>query len=367
MKKTFYLFGFIAIFSLVALVSCQDGVDGMDGDPGPSGFVSLLKTTTLDVGDDDCPNGGTRIDTGIDNGDGDGIAGNEILEDGEIDDTTFICNGSDGDNAGTVTREISLANFGNTDYTGFSTVSISDQFPDGNIQDETRLGIYVDKSADPDSVSRIRSLVKFDNINAEILALAEPNEIGSIQGATLYVLMGESPFGSGSSADLDFIEFRVFSMNGPFFPNTATNNDYVKSEVSWNEIAAGDAWGTPGLFSQSGIDRQDDRELITNGTVPPLNSVWYALRLDTARVADWFSDAQNRGMILSLSENYAIERGSTVDIEMTLVDMMLHLEVDYTNASSGGRVGRSESNIKSWGDRTEAERFTPLQRYLMSQ
>ena len=56
MKKTFYLFRFIAIFSLVALVSCEDGA----GDPGPAGFVSLVKPTALDIGDENCPNGWTE-------------------------------------------------------------------------------------------------------------------------------------------------------------------------------------------------------------------------------------------------------------------------------------------------------------------
>ena len=59
--------------------------------------------TTLNLIDDDvgeeCDgfgNGGQRIRSGLDNGDGDGVARNGELEEGEVDHTTIICNGADG-------------------------------------------------------------------------------------------------------------------------------------------------------------------------------------------------------------------------------------------------------------------------------
>ena len=55
---------------------------------------SLVATTTLPIGDANCPNGGTEIDTGLDNGAGGGIAGDDILQAGEITSTQFVCNGS---------------------------------------------------------------------------------------------------------------------------------------------------------------------------------------------------------------------------------------------------------------------------------
>jgi hypothetical protein len=40
-----------------------------------------------------CATGGVTIQVGLDNGDGGGTAGNGVLESGEVDDSTIICNG----------------------------------------------------------------------------------------------------------------------------------------------------------------------------------------------------------------------------------------------------------------------------------
>jgi hypothetical protein len=63
------------------------GVPGIQGDAGTPG--SLLKLS--DAGDS-CPNGGERIDVGRDKN------GNGALDDGEIEQTAYICNGKDGAN-----------------------------------------------------------------------------------------------------------------------------------------------------------------------------------------------------------------------------------------------------------------------------
>jgi len=66
-----------------------NGFDGQDGADGSNGLTSLI-VSSIEPNGLNCPEGGTRIDTGIDdNGDG-------ALDSGEIDDTVFICNGADG-------------------------------------------------------------------------------------------------------------------------------------------------------------------------------------------------------------------------------------------------------------------------------
>ena len=57
--------------------------------PGPP--PSLLATTSLPVGDANCPYGGTEIETGVDNGAGGGIAGDGILQPGEVNTVQYIC------------------------------------------------------------------------------------------------------------------------------------------------------------------------------------------------------------------------------------------------------------------------------------
>lgn len=62
---------------------------------GGSVFASLIKQTVESAGAN-CANGGMKVDSGLDNGDGGGTANNEVLESGEIDATAYVCNGADG-------------------------------------------------------------------------------------------------------------------------------------------------------------------------------------------------------------------------------------------------------------------------------
>ena len=54
---------------------------------------SLVTTTSLPNGDPNCANGGTEIDTGLDNGAGGGTAGDGILQAGEVTNRQYVCNG----------------------------------------------------------------------------------------------------------------------------------------------------------------------------------------------------------------------------------------------------------------------------------
>lgn len=54
----------------------------------------LVRTVDLPLGDTECPAGGRRLDVGLDNGDGDGTADNDVLEDDEVDTSFLDCNGS---------------------------------------------------------------------------------------------------------------------------------------------------------------------------------------------------------------------------------------------------------------------------------
>ena len=67
------------------------GAPGPQGEPGQDGYLTLVQATTLPRGDAECPFGGTRYDTGVDNGDGGGVAGNGTLEPGEVDGSSSVC------------------------------------------------------------------------------------------------------------------------------------------------------------------------------------------------------------------------------------------------------------------------------------
>lgn len=66
--------------------------NGEDGANGTNALVNL----TAELAGGNCEAGGYRVDTGLDNGDGGGTAGNSLLEAGEVDTTSYVCHGVDG-------------------------------------------------------------------------------------------------------------------------------------------------------------------------------------------------------------------------------------------------------------------------------
>jgi hypothetical protein len=70
------------------LVVCngEDGSSGSDGSDGTDGLNTLITTTSFSAGEDDnCTNGGVRVDVGLDDN------ANNTLDSAEVDNTTYIC------------------------------------------------------------------------------------------------------------------------------------------------------------------------------------------------------------------------------------------------------------------------------------
>ncbi|MCP4754065.1 MAG: DUF1566 domain-containing protein [Proteobacteria bacterium] len=79
---------FLILTTSIALYGCSDeGTEGKDGTDGIDG-LNTLEILTQEPGGDNCIDGGWKIDSGLDD-DGDGILDNE-----EIDSTSFECNNS---------------------------------------------------------------------------------------------------------------------------------------------------------------------------------------------------------------------------------------------------------------------------------
>ena len=80
----------------------QDGVDGPAGPPGPAGSNghNALATLTPEPAGTHCENGGSRLEVGIDDGANNAVAGDGVLEAGEITATEYVCNGADATSTG---------------------------------------------------------------------------------------------------------------------------------------------------------------------------------------------------------------------------------------------------------------------------
>ena len=70
--------------SMLSACAGENGTNGVDGANGVNGTNASIQTTALDVGDENCPSGGVRID----------VLSNGIVQ---TDQTQYICNGSKGD------------------------------------------------------------------------------------------------------------------------------------------------------------------------------------------------------------------------------------------------------------------------------
>ncbi|MCO7223926.1 alkaline phosphatase [Pleionea sp. CnH1-48] len=72
--------------AVAGLAGCaDDGKDGTNGANGANGLNSLVVQTALPVGNDNCPNSGVQIDSGLDNN------ANGTLEADEIASTEYVC------------------------------------------------------------------------------------------------------------------------------------------------------------------------------------------------------------------------------------------------------------------------------------
>jgi 2',3'-cyclic-nucleotide 2'-phosphodiesterase (5'-nucleotidase family) len=73
-----------------ALVACDgdDGRNGTNGSDGSNGLNSLVNQVQLAAGDSNCHFGGLRVDSGLDDN------SNGTLEDGEVDQSNYICEDS---------------------------------------------------------------------------------------------------------------------------------------------------------------------------------------------------------------------------------------------------------------------------------
>lgn len=94
-----------AAIAALALAACspddgRDGQDGVAGSDGANGASAVIVQTELAVGDSNCANGGTRIETGTD------ANGNGALDASEIDDTSYVCNGEDGADGAAAARNM---------------------------------------------------------------------------------------------------------------------------------------------------------------------------------------------------------------------------------------------------------------------
>lgn len=352
------------VISMLILVTVVWGCGGSgdDGEPGPEGFNALNAITTLESGNSNCSNGGTQIDAGVDNGDGDGIAGNGILESGEVDNTSFICTGSTGpagsdDPVNSFYFERKFDVQGAIEgYKDLTFLNIGNQMSNSQIE-VSSIKLIVDNTG---TFTVQRALIKFDSLSEIITSEVTTNF--TLNMAVLYINSTGTSFNEITGVDFTYVGARAID-------ETFGGNEtpvYDPATVTWNNASASQLWLTPGIFNTD-IHPSDDLvriDLPSRGNFP---RQWHALLLNRDEVAKWIeSDSMNRGISLAILETDG-------DNGFTNARAALHfsnpiLFIDVQEDLTGGRVKqKTEEEYRSyWESLTSAERLTPLFKYLES-
>jgi hypothetical protein len=76
-----------ALLACVALAACGDGANGKDGANGAPGTSMLVRTVAEPAGAN-CASGGQKVQLGAD------VNGNGRLDDDEVQETRYVCNGN---------------------------------------------------------------------------------------------------------------------------------------------------------------------------------------------------------------------------------------------------------------------------------
>lgn len=107
------------------------GPTGPTGATGQAGYNSLIRLSPEPAGNY-CAVDGLKIEVGIDDGEGDGIAGNGILEEDEVDQTEYICQ-----------RTPKKVFVTSTTYTGdFALIAHPDEICQDHAEDANLFGTY---------------------------------------------------------------------------------------------------------------------------------------------------------------------------------------------------------------------------------
>lgn len=148
MKRKISHLGCIVMLSIVLAIACKKGVvgeEGPDGTSGKDGLNSLVKVTTIPVGDPTYPTGGQKIQVGLD------INNNKILDLSEIQTTEIIINGRNGANGSNGTN-------GTNGTDGLKSLAIVKKLaprvdlPMGGVEIQTGLDKDKDGQLDPDEI-----------------------------------------------------------------------------------------------------------------------------------------------------------------------------------------------------------------------
>lgn len=284
-----------AILLILGLIffSCEgeEGTPGSDGEPGEdgeSGLTSLIATTVLEEGDEDCSLGGIKIETGLDS-DGSGT-----LDETEVTSTELICNADSN-------SEYLLTIVG--DITNEEAQAIIDTEAGANITIVKVLGTSTVTSLDFSGLAELDEVIIADNQDLETITFSD-----------LEITYGLVDFYDNSSlSTINFPNLEITYGNFYITGDPLTTLDVAKLQKTVGEIEISDAEMTslnfPALVEASYLSLQENL-LLTDISFPELSLVEdFYIRYNSS-----LTDISLPK--LSLAENIYITSNSLTDISL---------------------------------------------------
>ncbi|MEQ9467855.1 MAG: hypothetical protein RLN88_10625 [Ekhidna sp.] len=313
--------------------------NGTDGSNGSNGRNSLITVTSFSGSQGDCTNGGLIIRTGVDdNGDG-------TLQAGEVDATSYVCDGSDGSNGSSDGIFEFYYQEGLDGYTGVADVSISDKNPP-----ELGESFSVDRgTTDSHGLIHFPELEKLPDLVGEEFQIVE---------AILY-LRGKSTRIDGQSTG-NWIGVKTILPEAPLFEEDA---------VSWTRANSSDEnWSLPGVTSRNQDGDADSYSDMYQ--LPPTGNFafdgYIPLQLSKSVVTSWTDKEtgkdSNKGIVLIMADGgvqYELDIFTSNYSKDSNYRPLLYLKVKTGNKARS--VAETEYK-QQWKSMTYEEKLAPLKK-----
>ena len=222
--KLFYL------ITIILFISCE-GEDGPIGLQGNDGINSLINISD-EISGSNCENGGLKIEAGLDNN------SNGVLENNEVQNTKYVCNGNNGSNS--LTTVIIEPKGGNCENGGIKINSGIDNNDNGVLEEtEIMSSAYVCNGIDGNS-----SLTKITNENSGL----------NCENGGLKIEYGLDLNNNGELNDNE-VQYTTYTCNG-------LNGDL--SLINITDEEEGTVCENGGIKIESGIDSNSNDLLDTN-------------------------------------------------------------------------------------------------------
>lgn len=319
-----------------------NGQDGSDGINGSNGKTSLIKVSNESAGLN-CSRGGLKIQSGIDDN------GNNLLDLGEVDATSFVCDGRNGTNGSDGSSDNIFEFYFQEEFNQYTgTIDLSIEGTNPNLG-QYGSSMMVARGGNEENMVT-NSLLLFPKLNEVISERVKDPEFKIVE-AILYIR--SIPDGKVPNSE-NWIGVKTLSSSAPLLKDNIAN---------WNTSDGSTRWKTPGAAKteEGGANGYSDMFRLPSGfdfdgTIP--------LLINKDEVESWVEENErNKGMVLTMVNNSAIYDISfhSSSSEKVSLRPVLYLKVQTGIKNRSSNESHHEAK-REWDAMSYEEKIAPLKR-----